>query len=314
MDRKTSLKRAAWTLVMAATGLAAASPAIGFHSKIGGSFPPCEKLVENLTLAASTPNPNAWSLLGEMYESGECLPMDKTKAAEYLDRAAEAGHEPAYPFLGYMYANGLGVERDPDEARYWFKKYVLSVMWKSKEGRLEGITTILHDRKSPPLLEEELRWIESVLAAAPREQVNIAIRLRDGDGLPLDRKAAYALLRKAIAEGIPEAKYELGRGFLARDYVYGRSFRHQEVRVAISYLEQAARARYAPAEKALGLFYAQPGVKNFNPEWSYFYLLRAKEDDAEGIDNVLARIESMLSDKERKRGRKIAKDRDRTFP
>jgi hypothetical protein len=249
-----------------------------------------------------------------MYESGECLPMDKTKAAEYLDRAAEAGHEPAYPFLGYMYANGLGVERDPDEARYWFKKYVLTVMWKSKEGRLEGISSILHDRKIPASLEEELRWIETVLAAGPREQVKIAIRLRDGDGLPLDREAAYALLRKAIAEGIPEAKYELGRGFLARDYVYGRSFRHQEVRLALSYLSQAARVRYAPAEKALGLIYADPDGHEYLPFWGYVLLLRAKQDGAEGVDAALIRLETVLPDKDRKYGQRVVKDHDRIVP
>jgi len=311
---KTALKRAAWALMATVLAALAVIPAAGAGSGDELKKAPCDKRVEYITAWAKTSDPSAWTMLGEMYESGECLPVDKTKAVEYFDRAAEEGHSFAYPLLGYMYVNGLGVERDADEARYWFKKYVLFNIVVDQKKRREWAIHALGGRKVPPLLDEELQWVEDVLAADPREQVKIAIKLRDGDGLPLDREAASTLLKKAGSKENPAAYYELGRGLLARDYKLGRSFRHQEVRWALSKLSQAARVRHAPAEKMLGLIYADPEGYRHLPEWGYVLLLRAKEDGAEGVDAALARLEATLSERDKEYRRKQAGEKGLHIP
>lgn len=103
-------------------------------------------------------NPEAQYKVGEMYELGRGVPMDKAKAREWynksvkqghqkssyrllymdietsgmnaerkqqmaqLQREAKAGISDAQYFLGRMYAHGVGVSKDLKEAQTWYSK------------------------------------------------------------------------------------------------------------------------------------------------------------------------------------------------
>jgi hypothetical protein len=54
-----------------------------------------------------------------MLENGIAVNRDLAAAAESYRRAAELGHAQGEYRLGVMYANGRGVDKDPDEAYDW---------------------------------------------------------------------------------------------------------------------------------------------------------------------------------------------------
>lgn len=67
-------------------------------------------------------DPAAQRNLGHLYRLGLGVTQDFTKAAEWYQRAAEAGLARAQANLANMYLRGQGVEKDPAEAAKWFEK------------------------------------------------------------------------------------------------------------------------------------------------------------------------------------------------
>lgn len=60
--------------------------------------------------------------LALMYDSGQGVPRDRTKAAKWLRKAAEQEHVEAQYNLACMYDSGEGVPQDYAEAATWFRK------------------------------------------------------------------------------------------------------------------------------------------------------------------------------------------------
>jgi TPR repeat protein len=67
--------------------------------------------------------------LGDIYASGDGVPVDLTEADHWYKEAlveyenlAEQGWAPAQKCLGRMYECGKGVDRDPSKAAYWYRK------------------------------------------------------------------------------------------------------------------------------------------------------------------------------------------------
>jgi TPR repeat protein len=56
---------------------------------------------------------------GQMYEEGNGVDRDCTKALNWYQRAADQHHPEAQFKLGVIYANGLGVEKSVDRALSW---------------------------------------------------------------------------------------------------------------------------------------------------------------------------------------------------
>jgi TPR repeat protein len=57
--------------------------------------------------------------LGFMLLQGECTKADAAEAARWFRRAADQGLAGSQSILAMMYEKGIGVERDPVEARKW---------------------------------------------------------------------------------------------------------------------------------------------------------------------------------------------------
>jgi len=117
------------------------------------------------------------------YENGSCpAAYDKAVAAykrkDYVaafaefKRLAELRYEPAQYSLGLMYADGIGMPKDDQQAVYWYQKA-------AKDGE-------------------------------PRAVYNLALMYSDGRGVPKDDKQAAHWYRKAAYYGNPDAQYNLG--------------------------------------------------------------------------------------------------------
>jgi len=60
--------------------------------------------------------------LGLMYQEGEGITQDYSKAVTWYRKAAEQGHARAQYSLGQMYDQGLGVTQNYKEAFKWYRK------------------------------------------------------------------------------------------------------------------------------------------------------------------------------------------------
>lgn len=226
--------------------------------------------------------------LGVMHETGECLPEDPAKAAELYREAVENGIETAQPLLGYMYLNGLGVPRDVGQARYWFKRTVLWLASFSEEERFAWLEFILGHRGIPAELKREVTWIGAIEEGDAARQLEIALQLRDGDGLPQDRELAFRWARQAADKGLAEAAYELAQWHISG--AYGE----KDVWRGLLWFKRAARAGHLEAQKELGLRFASgEDVKQDNRE-AYTWLLHAREGGAD-VAEALAKLDRVIS-------------------
>ncbi len=66
--------------------------------------------------AAEQGIPRAQFILGQMYQSGEGVPVDPVRAAIWYERAATAGSAEAQLQLGLMFRDGLGIQANPARA------------------------------------------------------------------------------------------------------------------------------------------------------------------------------------------------------
>ena len=57
--------------------------------------------------------------IGYKYEKGTGVTQDYDKAFDYYKKASEQNQSGAQNSLGRMYANGLGVEKDKEQALFW---------------------------------------------------------------------------------------------------------------------------------------------------------------------------------------------------
>ena len=67
-------------------------------------------------------DPTAQYELGIMYQNGEGVPQNYSKAVKWFRKAAEQGDSNAQYRLGLKYSVGHGVPQDYSEAAKWFYK------------------------------------------------------------------------------------------------------------------------------------------------------------------------------------------------
>ena len=73
------------------------------------------------SLSAEQGNRNAMLYLGEMYRNGYGIQRDYQKACKWYRAAAKEGHGHARMNLGRMYMEGKGVKADREKAEYWME-------------------------------------------------------------------------------------------------------------------------------------------------------------------------------------------------
>lgn len=61
-------------------------------------------------------------MFGVYYESGTSLRQDRSKALEWLKKAAKQNFLPAQGYIGYMYEYGDGVRQNKTTAKEWYGK------------------------------------------------------------------------------------------------------------------------------------------------------------------------------------------------
>ena len=81
-----------------------------------------EALPDRYRKAAEQGYADAQFFLGDMYDNGRGVQKDYAQAVKWYRKAAEQGDAMAQGSLGFMYENGRGVQKDKKEAAKWYRK------------------------------------------------------------------------------------------------------------------------------------------------------------------------------------------------
>jgi len=161
---------------------------LGFAYQTGDEVPKNPtKAADWYRKAADQGNLGAQFMLGFMYRTGEGVKIDYAEALRWYQKAAEAGDGASQSELGAMYENGLGVPVDYRQAAHWYTKAVDRGWGYSNLGSLyqHGRGVMQDDRKA---VELYLRGAETGDANA---QVNLGVMYATGRGVSRDHAEAY---------------------------------------------------------------------------------------------------------------------------
>ena len=118
--------------------------------------PTCDSLLNSKSAVQANANSGdayVQFCLGLVYEAGQIVPRDYSKAMAWYRKAAEQGEKYAQYNLGSMYNNGEGVTQDYAQAAAWFLKsaeqgltqaqFVLGRMYYNGKGMRQDYTQAL---------------------------------------------------------------------------------------------------------------------------------------------------------------------------
>jgi len=93
---------------------------------------------------------------GVLHGAGECVPRDMAAARGYFEQAAALGNILAFASLGRIHAHGLGVAKDGERARYWYRGVATWLVNTPSEERSEVLGWITQNSDVDPDLRKVL--------------------------------------------------------------------------------------------------------------------------------------------------------------
>ncbi len=152
-------------------------------------------------------------------------------ARQHLQAAAGRGEAEAMVNLGYMYARGHGVPRDPAFALDLYRRAATT-----GDGEAMNAVGYRYNFANPPDYAKAVEWYcKAVFAGNPRAMNNLAILFYNGTGIPQDRDEARALWRQASDRGSMNATANL-----ASDQAFDASLTEAQRREGYAALRDAA--------------------------------------------------------------------------
>lgn len=201
--------------------------------------------------AAEIEIPEAQLQLGGCYQYGLGTTPDFSMAAKYYRLSARQTNFVAMKSLGYLLMNGYGVEKNEDEAQYWFMRaakeggnrramYNLGVLYSLKYPDTNAVIEAFKWMKQSANLGDALAAYElsnfyfrgwgatetnlasyrywrfkAAFLGATDAQFFMGQAYRIGDGVPKDAENSLIWYSKAAAKNHPEALYDLALHYLA---------------------------------------------------------------------------------------------------
>lgn len=150
------------------------------------------------------------------------VPQDFQEALRLFRSEAEQGNALAMYDLGRMWADGLGVEADPDAAVEWYRK-ALNAFLSAEKKLPERKKTYLQYRIGKMYLaglgtdqdyETAAVWLDRAAEKSHKyAQYTLAGLYAKGQGMEKDLKRAFSLYHASAIQGNPYASYELAKMF-----------------------------------------------------------------------------------------------------
>lgn len=160
-----------------------------------------------LVAAAQAGDAGAYYEIGVRLAQGRGgVGQDYARAAVFLERAARAGVVPAQFRLGVLYEKGLGVRKDPGEAR----RLYAAAAAKGHARAMHGLAEVLeHGVNGPPDHAGALEWFRKAAASGVADsQYALGIAYARGSGVERDPVEAFTWLALAARGGNREAVRE----------------------------------------------------------------------------------------------------------
>lgn len=210
--------------------------------------------------------------LGYLYHSGIGVDPNPARVTDYFQSAAARNCAWAEVELGILYRIGLGVDQDQSIARGWFER---SVAHGNDYGRFELGKMLRVGRGGP---HDVARAVELFRTAADAEVPEAVYELgqcyRFGQGVAIDYPKARELYEKAVELGCGDAEYAIGEMRAS-----GQTF-PQNVAYAVDHYVKAAEMGSAAACLRLGSFHLTGHFVSKSLEDSLEYLQRAANDES----------------------------------
>lgn len=253
----------------------------------------CDEALPNLRRDHRSGSPGAASLLGQLYEIGQCVAQDFERAAELYNEAAARHHEGAQMLLGRLHVLGLGVPQDLDRARQLFRRAALTLAEGGTRDYAEAAKFYLRARKMPELLAAQLSRFQEISDGPAEQQYEFALRWREGQDLPASREGYLNWLMRSALGRYPLAQYEFGKAGLAGEIgIYGAF----DGAIWIWY---AAQAGHVPAQIDLaGRFEIGADIRLSTVDALAWYLI-AQLHGAD-VSESIERLNGRLAESERK--------------
>lgn len=154
--------------------------------------------------AAEAGDARAQNNLGHMYLDGDGVPQSDTYGFHWLERAAEAGYVKAMYSVGFLYEFGRGVPQDHVKAADWYARA-------AEEGHAQAQNNLGNLRMYGIGVAKDLDGARRLFEAAanqgnPAAAYNLGWLHDQGLGVPYDRIAAYQWFFVARSLGDPSLK------------------------------------------------------------------------------------------------------------
>jgi len=205
-------------------------------------------LASNLK-AAEAGDMSAQSNLGFMYAKGIKVNQDDEEAIKWYRMAAENGHLNSQFNLGVIYAKGRGVEQNYHEAFKWYK------MAANLNDVTAQVTVAMMYKKGIGTEKNEKEAVNWYYRAAIQghlsAQYTLANMFAKGQGVPVDNTEAFDWYLKAAEQGHISAQLSVG-------FMYGKGIGvARDDTDAVKWYRKAAEQGHPNAQFNLGVIYAK---------------------------------------------------------
>lgn len=211
--------------------------------------------------------------------------------------------------LGAAYEYGVRVDRDPDEARYWYRKLAYRLIGtpefylKFTRHRIAQINPVYRSMSSndwsaaldkgelaSEIFEEELLAVQKLMNGPVSGIVRASEHLYHGTGgFPRDKEIAKKILYDAARDGEPEAQYAFAIALLDRRFSILGQERQFQLMQAERYLTMAVNQNHLPA--ILKLAEICESTTNWHNDVAAYALYRkAAHEGATGFEKQLERL------------------------
>ena len=196
---------------------------------------------------------------------------------------AEAGDDAAQTLIAEIYARGLGIRRDPEQAANWYRR---AAEQGNPEAQFQYALLLIDGRFVEKDEDQAFALMEDAANAGNLyAQFNFAQMLLDrrpsGDSL----ERAIGFYEKAARAGLADAQYAM-----AQIYASGAGGKPQDDTTARLWLARAAHQNYDTAQLELGTWLVQGRGGEANAQAGFGWLSRAAQSGNIAAANRLAKL------------------------
>jgi TPR repeat protein len=218
-----------------------------------------------------------------MYAKGIGVERNEAEAFRWYQKAAEQGHLNSQFNLGVIYAKGRGVEQDYTKSFIWYQKA-------AEHGDVTAQATVaMMYMKGIGIDRNFTAAFNWYYSAAEKGHLNSMFNLGDmyikGIGVRADQEQAFKWYRKAAEKGHVNAQMNLG-------YMYGKGYgTGRNDTESYHWYRRAAESGHPNAQYNLGVIYAKGrGVPRNLDEAKTWYKKAADQGDPNAV-KALARLQ-----------------------